>query len=292
VSAETYSFDVGDIRCTAVADGTHSYAPPVFPPPGVFLFFNASPSERDSLLQQRGLGQWAAWTSPYTCLLVRTGKRMVLVDTGAGSLGPNTGKLLQNLRSVSVAPDDIDTIVITHAHPDHIGGNTSTDGKTVFRNARFIIWKAEWDFWMSGQAERVLDERLRAALVGPALKNLTPIKDRVDLVTEECQFAPGIGALAAPGHTPGHMAVTVSSGNDCLLCLSDVVLHSIHLERPEWCAAVDMIPDKTAASRRRLLNMPATGQTLVMAFHFPFPGLGRVITNGETWRLQPVEALG
>jgi glyoxylase-like metal-dependent hydrolase (beta-lactamase superfamily II) len=287
MDAEIYRFGVGKCQCTAVADGTFTYAPPIFPPPAVFLFLNAPTADRDRILQEHSLERWGEWISPYTCLLINTGEHLVLVDTGAGGLGPKTGRLLQNLRSISVAPDDVETVILTHGHPDHIGGNIGVDGKAVFRKARYVMWKAEWDFWTLGQAEKTLDEPLRSVLVGAARKNLSPIQDQVDLITEEREIVPGISAVAAPGHTPGQMALAVSSAGEKLLCVADSVLHSVHLERPEWCAAVDLVLDQTTATRRKLLKMAASEKSLVMAFHFRFPGLGRVTTRGDAWQWQP-----
>ncbi len=294
MSKESFFFKIGKFGCIAVSDGTHTYAPPVFPPPATFLFTNASKEDLNPVLRKHDLQpeRWTEWVSPYICLIVNTGEHRVLVDTGADALGPNTGKLLRNLKAEGISPEDIDTIILTHGHPDHIGGNTDSEGKPVFRNARYVMWKDEWDFWTSGEAEQKLDEHVREVLLGFARKNLTPIQDRLDLLDRETQIVPGIQAIAAPGHTPGHMTPTITSGGEQLLCISDAVLHPIHLEQPEWCAAVDLAPQQVVATRRRLLNKAAAEKALVLAFHFPFPGLGHVAQKGEAWHWQPVGATG
>lgn len=125
--------------------------------------------------------------------------------------------------------------------------------------------------------------------MGYARKNLPPIQSRLSIIDHEAEILPGIQAISAPGHTPGHMALAVSSGGEKLLCISDTVLHPVHLEQPEWLAVVDQNPQQVIATRRKLLNLAATEKALVLAFHFPFPGLGHVVPEGDGWNWQPIE---
>ena len=285
-----YRFKIGTFECMAVSDGTHRYAPPIFPPPDTFLFANAPRERLEQVLRGHNLQrqQWVEWISPYICVMVNIGKHLVLVDTGADGLGPDTGRLLQNLQAVGIVPEDIDTVIMTHGHPDHIGGNTNAEGMPAFPNARYVMWQDEWDFWTSGEAQRKLDEHAKEVLMGFARRNLPPIRDRLDLIAQETDIVSGIRAIAAPGHTPGHMGLAISSGSDVLLCISDAVLHPIHVEQPEWCAVVDFTPEQVVSTRRQLLNRAAAEKTLVLAFHFPFPGLGHVVQKGEGWQWQPI----
>lgn len=288
---ESFPFKIGNFECMVVSDGTHTYTPPVFPPPATFLFANAPKDRLEQVLRKHNLQpeQWVEWISPYICVVVDTGEHRVLVDTGGDGLGPNTGKLLQNLQAERISPRDIDTVILTHGHPDHIGGNTVDGSESAFPNARFVMWKDEWDFWTSERAELELDEHVREVLLKFARKNLPPIQSQLDLIDHETEIVPGIKAVAAPGHTPGHMALAIASGGEQLLYISDAVLHPIHLEQPEWYAAVDFAPEQVVATRHRLLNRAAGEKALVLAFHFPFPGLGHVIQKEEAWQWQPIE---
>jgi glyoxylase-like metal-dependent hydrolase (beta-lactamase superfamily II) len=128
-------------------------------------------------------------------------------------------------------------------------------------------------------------------LLGTAQRNLSAVRERISLVAGEVEIVPGVSILPAPGHTPGHAAVSISSAGEELLCLVDLVLHPVHIQEPEWFAVFDMLPDQLVAARHALLGRAAQGRSLVMAFHFPFPGLGRVSPSGVSWQWEPLEAL-
>jgi glyoxylase-like metal-dependent hydrolase (beta-lactamase superfamily II) len=137
-----------------------------------------------------------------------------------------------------------------------------------------------------------VEEDLKQIMLMLARKNLPPIEGQLDLVDRETEILPGIQAIAAPGHTPGHMALAISSGSEQLLYMSDAVLHPIHLEQPDWYPAFDFMPAQAMATRRQLLDRVAAEKILMIACHFPFPGLGYVIQKGGGWQWQPVETTG
>jgi glyoxylase-like metal-dependent hydrolase (beta-lactamase superfamily II) len=227
-------------------------------------------------------------------LLINTGRHRVLVDTGGGAgLTPSVGKLIPYMQAEGIETAEIDTVILTHGHPDHVGGNTDTEGKPAFPNARYIMWKDEWEFWTSEPdlSQLQVEKDLKELMLALARKNLPPIKDQLDLVEREAEILSGIRAIAAPGHTPGHMALVVSSDNEQLLYVSDAVLSPIHLEQPEWYPVFDLDPEQAMATRRQLLARIVAEKALVITCHFPFPGLGRVVQTAEACQWQPIETM-
>jgi glyoxylase-like metal-dependent hydrolase (beta-lactamase superfamily II) len=290
MKATNYHFDIGSFKCIAVSDGTMTYAPPTFPPPQTFLFANANTDKLNRILNGYGIkmAEWKEWVSSYACLLINTGKCLILIDTGAGSLASSTGELLENMKQEGVTPEDVQLVILSHAHPDHVGGNLNPEGKPVFTKASYMICKDEWIFWTTGQAERQLGEHGRDTLINIARKNLLPLERNIDLVDREVEIVPGICPIFAPGHTPGLMAISVSSEEQCLLCISDAIIHPVHLIQPDWFGATDVIPEQVIINRLKLLEKAALERSMVMAFHFPFPGLGHINKKDKGWSWQPI----
>jgi glyoxylase-like metal-dependent hydrolase (beta-lactamase superfamily II) len=280
MASDNQSFKVGDIECIAVSDGTFSY-------PIGWLFSNVPAELVENSLRERKLPETHV-ESPYTCLLVKTGKHKVLIDTGADGLAPTTGNLMKNLEAVGISAQEITDVVLTHGHPDHIGGTLDAGGQPAFPNARYVMSRTEWDFWNDPSVlhDSAMDEHMKQMLVGCAQKNLPPLKDRIELLDGEKEIVPGIQAIPAPGHTPGHIALLISSSGGQLLHMSDAVLNPLHMENPGWRNVFDLNPADAVSTRQRLLDRAAADKVSALAYHFPFPGMGRVTSKGHAWAWQ------
>ncbi len=276
MEAQYYRFSLGDFQCVSLCDGSMDYV--------LEHFVKNAPKEQvEAYLRAHNLPADHI-TTPYAYLYADTGRNRILVDMGAGRLAPSTGRLLQSMVLAGIQPGEIDSVFITHAHPDHIGGMLDEAGSLNFANAHYYIWKDEWDFWFSGDAEKLGEFFTRTART-----NLEPLAGRVTLVDHENELLPGVRMLAAPGHTPGHAVVEFTSQGQKLFYTGDTVLYPFHLERTDWLPIYDILPEKAAPSKRRIFDLAAGTGALVLGQHFPpFPNLGHIARQGEGWVWEPV----
>src|ERR1700722_11990097 len=230
---------------------------------------------------------------PFIPTLVNTGRELILFDTGNGSLRRDyeqlpsrvsDGELVARLAEAGCAPADIDIVVITHGHPDHIGG-LADGGRPVFPNARYVFGAAEFDFWKRGENVREARKFNRELFVKLAL----PLAERASFVEPGHAIAPGIHAIDAAGHSPGMLAYHVESEGKRLLIWADTCVHYVMaIQRPTWHLDVDDDKEKAVATRARILSMAATDRLVVAGFHMPFPGLGFVEKSADGYRWVPV----
>ncbi len=279
--AGSHRFPVGAIRCTVLSDGYFSYPTP-------WLFPNADPQKLGQVLEARGLLRDEI-LSPYTCLLIETGRHVVLVDTGAGESLQTAGAIRARLEMEGIRPKDVDTVILSHAHPDHIGGVINSRGRPAFPSARHVVWEREWEFWMTGRADvssLQLPGDFRGAIRNTARRCLEAVRFQLEPIEGETEIVPGVRALPAPGHTPGHLAILIESGGERLLNVADAAAHPLHLEEPGWENGFDLQPADAEATRRSLMERAVAERMHVMAFHFPFPSVGRVAarpSGGWEW---------
>lgn len=248
-------------------------------------------SEVEDLMRENRLPA-SRFQPGFTPMLVDTGREKILFDAGNGAVGfvprPTGGRLVERLRLAGYAPEAVDLVVLTHAHTDHIGGLMEA-GRPAFPNARIVVGAAEFDFW--GKPERLSADRdgneHTSALVFRT--HLAPFGERARFIKSGDEVVPGIHALAAYGHTPGHLAFHLESAGKRLLAWGDCAHHEVaSLARPDWHALFDMDKAAGAATRRRLYEMAATEDVVVAGYHTSFPSLGYVARAGNGYRWIPV----
>jgi glyoxylase-like metal-dependent hydrolase (beta-lactamase superfamily II) len=217
-------------------------------------------------------------TTSVNTWLVNTGKHLVLVDTGASShFGPTLGRLPKHLAEAGVSPDQIDVIVITHMHPDHVPGLISTDKEMLFKNAVVHVGNEEYAFWTSEQVYNSVPADVKG-FFDIARLSVKPYADagKLQTYTDGADILSGLTTLSAPGHTPGHSMVRVSSNGSELLLWGDIVHNAVlQFPEPERSIVYDADPAMAIASRQRVFDMVATDGLLFAGAHLPFPGLGR-----------------
>ncbi|WP_413990524.1 MBL fold metallo-hydrolase [Labrys okinawensis] len=221
-----------------------------------------------------------------SCFVIRSGGRLVLVDTGFGSKTPATGRLLHNLRSIGIAPDDIDTVLMTHMHQDHDAGLVDSAGKPVFTRAELVLHENEYAFW-GNDGERARATGTRFVEFGLAEAAFAAYGERLRTVSNG-EVLPGIRAVPTPGHTPGHTAWLVDSGRDALLIWGDIIhFPGIQFAIPDASVAFDHDSAAAALARRKVLAFAAGEKLRVAGVHLDFPAFGHVVTEGSAYRFIP-----
>ena len=261
---------VGAVEITALLDAPFLQNPKVVAPE----HSDEMAEEFGDTLDERGLAMGAV-----TCYLLNASGKLILVDTGIGPRkrpGFPTGHLDTALRDAGVSPEEIDAVVHTHLHIDHVGWNTfeTADGRTevFFPNATFVIQQAEWDYWMTAE---MLAEPRNVAL----RECVEPLRNsgRLQFTGGEDTFGEDLVFISAPGHTPGHVAVGVASNGERALIIGDASHHPVHVTHPDWVTPLDWDPAMACGSRDRLFDLAADERRLVLAGHWKHPGWGHIV---------------
>jgi glyoxylase-like metal-dependent hydrolase (beta-lactamase superfamily II) len=281
--APAHRLSVGQIEVIVFDDGT-------FMGPADLFAVNASEPELTETLAAQGLTPADPIPVSVHPLLVETGDQRVLLDTGLGFLNDPPGRLLDSLAAEGIAPEDIDVVLITHMHTDHFGGGLDAAGALTFPNARYLIHGVEYEFWAAEPSldELIVPDDFKQVFRQAAKDGLTAMQDTIEQIAPGDEIAPGVTVVDAKGHTPGHLAVEISSDGEGMIHIVDAAhLPEFHLTHPEWFMVADNYPAWSITTRKMLFDRAADENLLVSTYHFPFPGLGRVAKDEIGWVWTP-----
>jgi len=276
-----YRFKLGTIEVTVVSDGT--------------VAFPAETLWGDRAEDARGL-LTSTFHTPrpvelqLNTILVNTGDKLVLIDAGCGvdKFQKTNGALLRNLAAAGYAPSDIDMILLTHAHFDHLWGISDHENSSLlFPSAEFVASETEVAFWSDPELAGKLPPAQLPRVTQANLKLASP---RLRLIKAGAEVAPGVTAFDTAGHTPGHISVHISSGSEEMLLAGDVVFDSeVSFLHPEWPFGFDLDVPLATKARLAFLDRAAADRTLVGSYHLPFPGFGHVVREGSGYHWLPAD---
>jgi len=283
-----YRYKVGSIEVTVVADGVNRFKMPDD------IVTNVKREEVNAALVAAH-GEPDFFVTPYNPIVVNTGQKLVVIDTGLGEAGFNAskgriGQFLTNLAATGIDPNAVDTVIISHYHGDHVNGLLKADNSLAFPNAEILVPAAEHKFWMDdGEMSRAPKGRIeelfrnnRRIFAGEVMKRLRTYDEGKEVV-------PGITAVATPGHTVGHRSHVLASGSNQVYVQADVThVPFLFVRNPGWHAFYDQDPVMAEATRRKVYDMLVAEKMLVQGFHYPFPSLAYVEKSGSGYREAPV----
>lgn len=280
MAGDFYRFQIGDFEAVVLADDHEIMADEKFD--GIFRSDECAPLRE--AFHQRTAPHHFGWN----CFFLRTPQQRILVDAGSGQHPPKmNGHLVEGLQAAGVQPQEIDLLFITHFHLDHIAGLVNDAGEPVYPNARLIVPRVEWAHWMREDFLATMEDA-RAAMLR---SGFAPYLERGQVTQVEAgdEIAPGLRVVAMPGHTPGHMGLDITSGQDRLLLIADTAhfpLQGQHLDCPP---RFDYDAVQASDTRRRILAQAAETGVVTLAYHFPFPGLGTFSAHGDVYHWQAVQ---
>ncbi len=265
--AAAQRFSIGEITVTALSDG-------FFPlEPEALIGITA---ERFAELLAEAYLPEGAHIAAVNAYLIETGDRRILIDAGTGTLfGPTLGQLAGNMAALGLAPGDVDTLIATHLHPDHIG-SVLLDGGNPFANATLVVSEADRAFWTDADIRAGAPEEFQGTF-DLAAGAVAAFGERVETVSGEAALGPGLTAIPLPGHTPGHIGVMVESGGQQLLIWGDVVhVPPVQFAMPEVTIGFDSDQDLARATRAEIMDRAVADRLMVAGMHLSFPGVGYV----------------
>jgi len=257
-NANKYSFKLGDLEVSTLLVGSR-----VVPDPQKIFGMNVSGEEFAKASEDNFLPIDQARFF-FTPTVVKSGDDVILFDTGF-----NPGSVTAPLQAAGISPDDVTVVVITHMHGDHIGGLAGEGGEVTFKNARYVTGATEFDAWSKQDNDNFKNK-------------VAPLAEQMEFIEDGASVASGVTAMAAFGHTPGHMIYMLESGGKQLVLAADTANHYVwSLAYPDWEVKFDMDKAAAAATRKQVFGMIAAEKVPFIGYHMPFPGIGFVETRGE-----------
>jgi len=273
---------VGDAEVIALNDGVARR------PLGEEFVRNAPLAEVRSLLASQGLPTDYI-DVPFSAFLVVNAGRRILMDAGfADNGGPTTGRLLGNLAAAGFKPEDIDTVLISHFHGDHIQGLRRKDGSLVYPNAKVMVPEPEHAFWMDDATMNARPEAQRGGFMVARRVFAQMPADKLVRFVPGSEVAPGIRSVAAFGHTPGHTLFELQSAGQSFVYVGDLTnVPALFARNPDWAVTFDMDAEAARKTRREVFQRIVSSNAMVGGFHFPFPAFGRMAVQGNGFAFQP-----
>jgi glyoxylase-like metal-dependent hydrolase (beta-lactamase superfamily II) len=272
--AMTPSFRVGDLEIYGYSDGLLKTS--------LDLVVNMERARSEALVGGTDKG----WLFiPVNCFVFQRDGKTILIDAGAGNtMQPTLGKLAENLRAGGIEPGSVDTIVITHIHPDHANGLVDDNGEAVYPNAEILVHALEYDFWM---AENTRNEPEKVKAIRDRNKiNMKPYVERTRRMRDGEEVL-GCTPILAAGHSPGHACWRIMSGGQSFLAWGDLVhLSAIQISHPDTALTYDLDNEMACRSRRRILDLVANERIVVAGAHVNAPGFGHVVRKGATYAFE------
>jgi len=275
-----YRYKVGDFEVTALNEGVVKNATPQN------MALNKTLPDI-----QKALGDAFLPTDQvlnyFNVIVVNTGKNLVLFDSGFGdNAAPTVGNLISNMQAAGLDPKNVDTILVSHFHPDHVSGIRAKAGSANFPNAEIMVPAVEWKYWTDSGEESKAPQVWKGAFAN-VKRVFDPLAKDVKHFDYGKELVPGVTSLDARGHSPGHAAFLVTSGNGKLLVSCDTVNHQILVRNPEWNLWADMDAAMAVGARKRLLDMAAADKIQIAAYHLPFPSTGYISKRGDGYEFHP-----
>ena len=266
----------GHTKITTVSDGSITL-------PASLTFDTMPKNELDLIINEFSLSQ-DQLVRECNVTLVETEDRKILFDVGAGIYFlDGMGALLDGLDEQGLAPEDITDVIFTHAHPDHIWGVLDDFDDLLFPEAMYHIGRVEWDYWWNPETVNEVDESRVQTAVG-AKTRFEALQDQIEFFDDGDEPIPGVLALMTPGHTPGHMSFEIANGSQSALIVGDALNnHHVAFKRPNWLSGLDQDPEMAALTRQNLLNRSSSEDMLLIGFHLPGGGIGRVVQSGKEY---------